>query len=863
MLISHNALMPTPSFPSDLFTLADGLPVQEALPNLYAALAHDPSVDHPASAILVAPPGAGKTTTVPPVLAKAPWRREADRIIMLEPRRLAARAAAQRISAVMGEEVGGFAGYRTRLDSAISDRTRIEVLTEGLFLRRLLGDPMQENVACVIIDEVHERSLEADLALAFCLDLQRTLRPDLRLVAMSATAETDRLAALMNAPIITSEGRMFPLTVHHAKRDITHVRDLAPTTANAVKQALGDTEGDILVFLPGTGEIRRTTQLLEGCGATVLPLHGELPPAEQARVLRPGNAGERRVILATSIAETSLTVPGVRVVIDGGFRRAPRFDAGAGLSRLETVRISKAAARQRAGRAGREAPGTAICLWTTATERGLPQHDRPEILEADLADFVLATALWADTVGANETPLPLPDQPPGSAIAAARDLLTMLGALDESGTITKLGHNMVILGTHPRLAAMMLAANTEEEAALAADLAALLEERDPLRPRAVGRSGPPPIPPADISLRLDLIAGGDHPDADRGALARIRQAAGRFRLRLGLSARHPAAGDPAALLSAGFPDRIALSRGEAGNFRLSSGTNARLRRDDPLAEKKLLAVAGLHLRTSAEIRLAAPLDLNALPPALLDRTKEQVETSLDSVSGNILARRRTRIGCLILRDRTEKVQSGDAASLLLAQAKATPETTLDWTNTTRQLQARVELARTLPGGTHGVEEDWPDFSTTALSATMDDWLAPWLDGLTSVADLKGLDVLTLLRTSLGYARTQWLDTNLPTTLALPGGTASVDYTQPVPVAEARAQVFYGTDKTPQLAAGRVPLRLALLSPAGRPQAITADLAGFWQGGWADMRRDMRGRYPKHEWPENPALAPAKPRGPKR
>ncbi|MFT9314858.1 MAG: ATP-dependent helicase HrpB [Acetobacter orientalis] len=851
--------MPTSSLPAALFSIADGLPVQEALPALFAALERTPTAQQPASAVLVAPPGAGKTTTVPPVLAKATWRKETDRIIMLEPRRLAARAAAQRIASLLGEEAGGFVGYRTRLDAAISERTRIEVLTEGLFLRRVLADPLLENIACVIIDEVHERSLEADLALAFCLDLQRTLRPDLRLVAMSATAETERLAALMHAPVFTSEGRMFPLTVHHAKRDITHVRDIPATTATAIKHALAETEGDILVFLPGTGEIRRTTTLLEGCSATVLPLHGELPPAEQALVLRPGAKGERRVILATSIAETSLTVPGVRVVIDAGFRRAPRFDAGAGLSRLETVRISKAAARQRAGRAGREAPGTAFCLWTTATERGLPQHDRPEILEADLADFVLATALWADTVGEQDTPLPLPDQPPGSAVATAKELLIMLGALNDDGTITPLGRPLATLGTPPRRAPLVLAATTEEEAALAADLAALLEERDPLRPRMAGRGGPPPVPPSDISLRLDLIAGDNHPDADRGALARIRQAASRFRNRLGLKSRHPAAGDPAALLAAGFPDRIALSRGEAGSFRLASGTNAKLRRDDRLAEQKLLAVAGLHLRTSAEIRLAAPLDLSNLPPALLARTKEQVETTLDPTTGNILARRRTRIGCLILRDRTEKVETGNAAALLLMQAKTAPDSALNWSDAARQLQARVELARTLPGGTHGVAEDWPDFSTTALSTSMDDWLAPWVEGLTSVAHLKELDLNTLLRTHLGYARTQWLDTHLPTSLSLPGGSAAVDYTQPVPVAAARAQVFYGTNQTPQLAGGRVPLRLALLSPAGRPQAITADLANFWQGGWADMRRDMRGRYPKHEWPENPSLAPAKPR----
>lgn len=854
--------MPNQTLSASPFAIADGLPVQDVLPDLCAALARTPTAEQPASAILVAPPGAGKTTTVPPVLAAAPWRKEADRIIMLEPRRLAARAAATRIASLMGEEVGGFVGFRTRLDAAVSDRTRIEVLTEGLFLRRLLSDPMLENVACVIIDEVHERSLDADLALAFCLDLQRTLRPDLRLVAMSATAETKRLATLMNAPVLTSEGRMYSLTVQHAKRDIPHLRDLASVTAAGVRQALAETEGDILVFLPGTGEIRRVAQLLEDCRATVLPLHGELPPAEQALVLRPGPQGQRRIILSTSIAETSLTVPGVRVVVDCGFRRAPRFDAGAGLSRLETLRISRAAARQRAGRAGREAPGTAFCLWTTATERGLPQHDRPEILEADLSDFVLATALWTDTVGQSDTPLPLPDQPSGSAVAAARDLLIMLGALDDDGQITQHGRDMAALGTHPRLAAMMLAARTPEEAAMAADLAALLEERDPLRPRAAGRAGPPPVPPSDISLRLDLIAGGDHPQADRGALARIRQAASRFRLRLGLRARQQAGGDPAALIAAGFPDRIALSRGEAGTFRLSNGSNARLRRDDGLAEKKLLAVAGLHLRTSAEIRLAAPLDLNALPPALLDRTKEQVETSLDPVSGNILARRRTRIGCLVLRDLTEKVKAGNAASLLLAQAKATPDTTLDWSDAARQLQARVELARALPGGA-GPGEDWPDFTTAALAERMDDWLAPYLDGLTSLADLRGLDLTTLLKNHLGYTLNAWLDKELPTALPFPGGKANVDYTQPVPVASARAQVFYGAEETPKLAGGRVPLRLALLSPAGRPQAITADLAGFWKGGWADMRRDMRGRYPRHEWPENPALSPAKPRRPAR
>lgn len=846
--------------------IADGLPVKDILPELRAVLAAEPTPERPASAIVVAPPGAGKTTSIPPVLAACAWRGDNGRIIMLEPRRLAARAAAQRIASLMGEEAGGFVGYRTRIDSAVSARTRIEVLTEGLFLRRLLGDPMLEDVACVILDEVHERSLEADLALAFCLDLQRTLRPDLRLVAMSATAETERLASLMNAPVLTSEGRMFPLEIHHAKKDIATLREIAPATAAGVRQALAETTGDILAFLPGMGEIRRTAQLLDGISATVLPLHGELHPAEQARVLRPADHGERRVILATSIAETSLTVPGVRVVVDCGYRRAPRFDAGAGLSRLDTLRISKAAARQRAGRAGREAPGTAYCLWSASTQRAMPQHDRPEILEADLADYVLATALWADTVGTTDA-LPLPDQPPGSAVAAARDLLEQLGALDAEGHITQLGRHMAQLGTHPRLAAMLLAATTAEEAALAADMAALLEERDPLRPRQTAQGRPPATPPADIGLRLDLIAGEDHPDADRGALSRIRLAAKRFRSRLKVPQHLPAQGNTAALLAAGFPDRIALCRGEPGSYRLANGSNARLKRDDGLSNNRLLAVAGLHLRTAAEIRLAAPLDINALPPSLLERTHEQVETTLDPVSGNILARRRTRIGCLVLKDRTEKVKPEEAASLLLLHVRDNMETALNWTDAVKQLQARIALAHSVhtppehPTNMPGEADAWPDFSSPALARCVEEWLAPYMAGCTSVTAMKALDIHTILRDRLGYARCQWLDRELPTHLPFPGGRAEVDYTQPVPVASARAQVFYGTEQTPQLAGGRVPLRLALLSPAGRPQAITADLRGFWQGGWADMRRDMRGRYPRHDWPENPALAPARPRRP--
>jgi ATP-dependent helicase HrpB len=578
-------------------------------------------------------------------------------------------------------------------------------------------------------------------------------------------------------------------------------------------------------------EIRRTQSALDGCGAVVLPLHGELPPTEQDRALRPGET--RRVVLATSIAETSLTVPGVRIVVDGGWRRTPRLDPATGLTRLATARISRAAADQRAGRAGREAPGTAIRVWSAALHRGLAAFDRPEILEAELSGLVLECAAW----GTAPADLAFQDKPPAGGLAAAAALLRDLGALDDQDRITNTGREMVRIGAHPRLAAMMLTATTAEQAALAADLAALLEERDPLRTQDA---------PADIAPRIAAIAYGN-PNADRGALNRIRRAAGQYRRRMGVPADTEAAGQPGPLLAAAFPDRIAQRRGEPGSFRLSGGGSARLPITDPLAKAGLLVAASLELKTASRIRLAAALDADALPPSLAARVTEQVESGFDPVAGTVLARRRRRLGALILSDRTEPGDPARIAEALADVVAARDLRPLPWTDATRQLQARIALMRQIEP-----DAGWPDISDPALKATVREWLPPYLSNIIRLSDLEPLDLHAILRGQMPWHLSPRLDRELPTHLTLPTGRAAIDYTESPPLASAKAQAFYGLAEAPLLAAGRIPLRLALLSPAGRPIAVTADLGKFWKGAWADARRDMRGRYPKHHWPQDGA-----------
>ncbi|WP_245584012.1 ATP-dependent helicase HrpB [Rubritepida flocculans] len=809
------------------------LPVEEALPALRAALAEG------ATAVLVAPPGAGKTTRVPLALLEEPWARE-GRLLVLEPRRVAARAAARRMAETLGEPLGRTIGLATRLDRVVSAATRVEVITEGLLVRRLQSDPGLEGVAGVLFDEAHERHLETDLGLALCLDLQRGLRPELRLLAMSATLDARGFCDLMGAPLIESAGRAHPVRVEHAKRDIQDPRDLPEAMAAAIRGVMAREGGDVLAFLPGWGEIRRTAERLGGIEADVLPLHGELSPAEQDRALTLGP--RRRVVLATSIAETSLTVPGVRIVVDGGFRRAPRLDPATGLTRLVTLRISRAAAEQRAGRAGRTGPGVAIRLWSEALHRGLALQDRPEMLESELSALALDCAAW----GADPATLPFLDPPPPGALAAARALLRDLDALDEAGRITAMGQRMARLGAHPRLARMMAAAENEGEAALAADLAALLEERDPLR-RASARGAQTREPPADITLRLDALHGHGREEADPQALRAIRRTAALHRRRLGVHGNTAPEGDAGALLAAGFPDRIALKRGAMdGAFRMASGQGARLSVADPLAKSPLLAVADLELRgTEARIRMAAPISRAALEARFPGRFRTVEGAAFDARAGAVLARRRLMFGPLVLEE--TPLPQADPAVIAVALARAAAERgfrDLDWSESARQLRARIARMRALEG------EPWPDVSDAALAARAEEWLAPWLSGMTKLAELKGVDVAQALLP--GELRRR-LDAALPARIALPQGrSAAVDYTAEIPTLEARAQHLYGMREMPKLAEGRVPLQVALLSPAGRPIAITRDLAGFWKTGWADARKDMRGRYPKHDWPEDPS-----------
>jgi len=815
--------------------------VREAFPALREALGEV------GSAVLVAPPGAGKTTLVPLALLDEAWL-EGRKILVLEPRRLAARAAAERMAELLGEaEAGGIVGYRMRLDTRVGPRTRVEVVTEGVLTRMIQGDPSLEGVGLVVFDELHERSLQADLGLALVLQARALLRPGLRVLAMSATLAAEPVAALLGgAPVVRSEGRTFPVETRWLERPVEGW--IEPHAARAVRDVLAEEEGDVLVFLPGAAEIHRTRERLDQADlprdVALHALHGMLPRDAQRKAIVPAPPGRRKVVLASAVAETSLTIEGVRVVVDAGLMRVPRFDPGSGMTRLETVRVTRDAADQRRGRAGRTAPGLCVRMWTRDEDRGLVPQRAPEIREADLAPLVLELARW----GADPDELRWLDPPPPAAVAQARELLGELEALDATGGLTEHGGRMAAVGLHPRLAHMVLRGAELGSGAAACDLAALLEERDVLR---AGEG----LPPSDLRLRVELLGGGRRRGrADPGALARIRQHAGALRARLEAGPPPTGGGASVGLLTAlAYPDRVArLRSGSRTRFLLRNGKGVALEATDPLAGEPWIAVAELDPRArDGRVFLAAPLTAAEVEDAFAHRIVEEEEVGWDGQAGRVVARRVRRLGALVLGEGA--LRDPDPASLadaLCAGVKETGLHVLPWSKETHQLRARLDFLHVLEPGA------WPSASEAALLDTLEAWLAPFLGGMRALDDLARLDLAEALLARVGWERRPEVERLAPSHLEVPSGSRiALDYDDPTaPALAVRLQEVFGMTDTPRVGGGRVPLTMRLLSPAHRPVQVTRDLASFWRDAYFDVRKDLRARYPKHAWPEDPLAA---------
>ncbi len=798
------------------------LPIHEALPSVKAALAQANA------AVLVAPPGAGKTTVTPLELLAEPWV-GGGKIVVLEPRRLAARAAAERMAATLGEPVGKTVGYRVRMQSKVSAATRIEVVTEGVFTRMILGDPELAGVACVIFDEFHERSLDADLGLALARDAQGLLREDLRILVMSATLDGAAVAGLLgDAPVVESLGRAFPVATHYLGRD-ERLR-IEDRVVKAVERALAEETGSLLVFLPGQGEIARTAERLRErlrSDVEIAPLYGALDPRDQDRAIAPALPGKRKVVLATSIAETSLTIEGVRVVIDSGVARVPRFDPASGLTRLATVRVSRAAADQRRGRAGRTEPGVCYRLWDEPETRALPAYADPEILDADLSGLALDLARWGakGAVG-----LAFLDPPPAAAFAEARALLARLEALTAEGVLTPHGRALADMPLPPRLAHMVLKAADTGQAPRAARIAALVTERN-----LGGRD-------VDLRHRLETL------ERDRGPRARdARALADRWASFAGKSGRGAALSD-GLLLAFAYPERIARARGPRGEFQLVGGRGAFVEATDALARETWLAVAELGgAERRDRILLAAPLDEAELLAAFAGQfeTEDRLE---DSGAGRLRAKRLTRLGRLVVRETVdENPDPALIAAALADRVRAEGVARLPWGEAAQTLRRRVAFLR-------GADSAWPDLSDEALVAGLDDWLTPILPGHRALGGLKP-DVLDgALRTLIPWDLQRRLDAEAPARWTAPTGNSfAIDYAAEAgPRVDVRVQEVFGLQEHPKVAG--VPLTFSLLSPGHRPIQTTRDLPGFWKGSWKDVRADMRGRYPKHVWPEDPATA---------
>ena len=827
------------------------LPIDDALPDLARALRERPN------AVLVAPPGAGKTTRVPLALLDEPWV-EARKLIVLEPRRLAARAAAQRMAATLGEEVGETVGLRGRLGSENSAKTRIEIVTEGVFARMILDDPALDGVAAVLFDEFHERSLDADTGLALALDAQAGLRDDLRILVMSATLDGARVAALLGAaPVIESLGRAFPVETRHVSRDPRARLD--EEVGKLALRALAEESGSLLVFLPGQGDIARTAEFLRerarDPAIEIAPLYGAMDRGAQDRAVSPAPKGKRKVVLATSIAETSLTIEGVRVVIDSGLARAPRFEPDLGLTRLETVRVSRASADQRRGRAGRTEPGVAYRMWEEAatlsvamptpdpaSTLSLAPYAPPEILSADLSGLVLDLAFWGEREPANLRWL---DPPPAPAIAEGKALLRALGALGAQGAITPLGRAIRALPLPPRLAAMVTQAAKEGEAGLAAEVAAVLVER------GIGGEG------ADVAARVERL----RRDRSQRATDARRLAQGWARM-AGGDRTEGAADHAGRMLALAFPDRIAKARGKPGEFLMANGRAAALEPHEALARAPFLAIAEIAGRAgAARILAAAALSDEDFAAVAAERIERRDELSFDKASASVRARRVERLGAITLSERTLSAAASEETPRVLAEGiAALGIARLPWSKAQLQFRDRVAFLRRAEG------EAWPDLSDAALGATAADWLAPHLTGKTALSEIGADDLSAALDALLPWDMKRRLDAEAPTHFEAPTGTrAAVDYeAEAGPTISIRVQELYGFSTHPALAGGRVPLTLELLSPAHRPIQITRDLPGFWRGSWAAVKSEMKGRYPRHLWPDDPSAAQAtrraKPRG---
>ena len=814
--------------------MTSGLPIDEALPALMSALAEA------SRAVLVAPPGAGKTTVVPLALKGEAWLGD-GKIVVLEPRRLAARAAARRMAAMLGEPVGETVGYRVRMESRVSARTRIEVVTEGVFTRMVLDDPGLEGIGAVLFDEFHERSLDADLGLALSVEAQNLLRPDLRLVVMSATLDGAVVSGRLDAPVIESLGRTYPIETRYLGRPDR----LEDGIVRAVLAALSGETGSILVFLPGQGEIRRVEALLaeriRDPAVIVAPLYGALDFKAQDLAISPAPVGRRKVVLATSIAQTSLTIEGVRVVIDSGLARVPRFDPGSGLTRLKTERVSRASADQRRGRAGRTEPGVCYRLWDEEATRGLVAFDRPEVLEADLSGLVLDLARWG---ARSPDGLLFLDPPPKGAWDQAVAQLQGIGALEPDGRLTAHGQAVSTLPLPAALAHMLIRAGERGEAELAGQVAVLLTER------GLGGSD------VDLVHRLERLRRDDSPRAREA-----RALAGRWARLAGTTGKRSAdEGDAGHLLAEAFPDRIAKARGKPGDFRLASGRGVFLEPTDALARQTWLAVGELGGGADRDrILLAAALDEDDIMARFADRLSVEDRLDLDA-PGGATARRLTRLGAIVVNEqRIDRPDPQMIAAALLAEVRGKGLGLLPMGEGAEALRARVGFVRTTDG-------TWPDLSDAALIASLDAWLAPLLRERRRLSDLTDGEIAAAIRTLIPWDMMRRLDAEAPERFEAPTGSRlRIDYgAEAGPTVSVRVQELFGLATHPAVGPTRTPLLFELLSPAQRPIQLTRDLPGFWKGSWSGVRSDMRGRYPKHVWPEDPASAVpttrAKPRG---